>query len=156
MFSKYYHHHFKTCLLFLLVQKSVSFLLHPQFSFRSGHSGYRSILQYISSKQNKKSGNKETLCSHTAWELKTNIPPHQIYINWYQLSSVLSSGLSSTCDWNAQKDGFLDQSWIIEYNNHQTVGNMLGLCTHWKCMSQPFLLLLLMHSGLKIEKYCNK
>ena len=77
---------------------------------------------------------------------------HQLVV--YQLSSsvFLSSleplSLSSTCDWNAQKDGFLDQSWIIEYNNHQTVGNMLGLCTHWKCMSQPFLLLL-RHCGYK-------
>ena len=59
--------------------------IHPQFSLGSGHSGYIVVYsaQYISSsKQNKKSGNKETLCSHTAWELKTNIPPHQIYINW--------------------------------------------------------------------------
>ena len=59
--------------------------IFPQFSLGSGHSGYIVVYsaQYISSsKQNKKSGNKETLCSHTAWELKTNIPPHQIYINW--------------------------------------------------------------------------
>ena len=76
--------------------------------------------------QNKKSGNKETLCSHTAWELKTNIPPHQIYINWYW-------NLLSTCDRNAQKDGFC---WDQRVMDHRILswdsGNItLGLCTHY-------------------------
>ena len=103
--------------------------IHPQFSLGSGHSGYIVVYsaQYISSsKQNKKSGNKETLCSHTAWELKTNIPPHQIYINWYW-------NLLSTCDRNAQKDGFC---WDQRVMDHRILswdsGNItLGLCTHY-------------------------
>ena len=96
--------------------------------------------------QNKKLGNKETLCSHTVWVLKTNIPPHQIYINWSwnwetymwlecsTTSTIVATQLKRWICWEQKSQG-IQLSWSYKLTESWIIGVACWVCVHWNFMS---------------------